>query len=254
MLLCVLLCDSRCFLCISPPLSPLLSLSDTKEILENIHITAPIPSLSWMLISLERYYIFSASKTPATVINRPLAVMEMQTFSLFPGIDEITEPWDGHQFQTHFPIHAALPLPFPLSPWFASQTKIPVEKSGLFILPSLFLHGTHFHLLNKKPHSHSANWCHAITTISAICAFYSKVKFTACQNISLGDLASHVIFFSSIKNLLVHSSPGKAFKLVCVLGVYERLLGPPPVQLQPLLCSVNWTFGYKRLRNSRPNR
>jgi len=147
-------------------------------------------ALSWRLISPERHYIFSASKTPATVISHPLAVMELQTVSLFPGIDEITEPWDGRRLQTHFLIGAAAPFPssiFILSLWLKGLT-------------SLFLHATHFPLFNKS-HARTPNCCCAITAISkmpAICPLWSEAKFLACQSkYRYSNLACHEIFFPS---------------------------------------------------------
>lgn len=57
-------------------LSSLTHKHNDKVAFENIYITAA-HALSWMLISLERHYMFSASKTPAIVISHPLAVMEL---------------------------------------------------------------------------------------------------------------------------------------------------------------------------------
>lgn len=81
----------------------------------------------------------------------------------------------------------------------------------------------------------------AITTISAICALYSKAWFVACQNISLGNLAGHVIFPAALKISLFTVHPEKLSKLSapCVLiraslghreqgsnHCYAQLIGP----------------------------
>lgn len=81
----------------------------------------------------------------------------------------------------------------------------------------------------------------AITTISAICVLYSKAKFVACQNISLGNLVGHVIFSTALKISLFTVHPAKLSKLSasCVLisaylghreqgcnHCYAQLIGP----------------------------
>lgn len=130
----------------------------------------------------------------------------------------------------------------------ASQT----EKS---CSQHLFLHGSHFHLFNKS-RAHTVQ-----IGVVQLRQFLQFARFPPKQS-SWHVKTSHWAtwpamwsFFSPrIENLLVHSSPSKAFKVVCVLCVYQCLFGPPRAELQPLLCSVNWTFGCERLRNSRPNR
>lgn len=74
----VLLCCSQA-VCLDISLYICYSLTrkhNDKVTLESIHLTAA-HVLSQMLISHERHYIFSASKTPAIVISHPLAIMEL---------------------------------------------------------------------------------------------------------------------------------------------------------------------------------
>lgn len=197
-----------------------------------------------MPISPERHYIISTSKTPAPAISWTLSLCLCLFFC--NGLNNRTMRWTSSSNTSSN-----------LGPQFPSLLYSLFDRQWDETFASLFLHSTIsfwmaliFIFLTKG----CENWCPAITTISAICPLCSKAKFTACQNISLGNLASHVIFCTALRNLLVHSSPGRDFKVVHVLCVFQCLLEPPNAGLQPLLCSVNWTFGYKRLKNSRPNR
>lgn len=133
-----------------------------------------------------------------------------------------------------------------------SQTKFGKKYFSSF--SHFFWRGSHFRLFNKsRTHTVQIGVAQLLQFMQFV-RFYSQAKFTTCQNISLGNLASHVIFFPALKISLFAVHSAKLSKLSCVLRVYQCLLGPPGAELQPLLCSVNWTFGYKRLRNSRPNR
>lgn len=77
---------------------------------------------------------------------------------------------------------------------FDHQSAQNVKEKVFFFILTWLLAWQSFSSFQQKPHSRCANWCRTITAICAICALYSKAKFMACQNISLGNLASHEIF------------------------------------------------------------
>lgn len=96
-----------------------------------------------MLISPERHYIFYASKTTASVISNPLAVMELFCLAVFL---KLIEARDGHHLQKHFTIAAC--------PDFCAAFLIPSQPKIQQSLPLhstmfLFLHGSHLNVSNK---------------------------------------------------------------------------------------------------------
>lgn len=122
----------------------------------------------------------------------------------------------------------------------ASQTKIFLHSALPFCVAVIFAFSTKAALTLCKLVSHNySNFCNLCALLQS--KVHDMSKYLTRQ------LGQPCDLFSCIKNLFVHSSSSKAFKVVCVLRVYQCLLGPPRAELQPLLCSVNWTFGYKRL-------
>lgn len=124
--------------------------------------------------------------------------------------------------------------------FFFSLPLSPKFSENLYFLESFFL--AVIFIFSTKPNAFSVQiGAPAITTISAICALCSKAKFVACQNISLGNLAGHVIFSTALKISLFTVHPAKLSKLSasCVLisaylghreqgcnHCYAQLIGP----------------------------